>query len=217
MVAVGDVGLGNELEHHAEGLDRGRAAHAPHRLVNAFLIGEVVGGLGGLRGLYQGLKRRVVAVGEKDRPCLATRRADVAHAVLFLVAARVLVAGDDAVRVVVDRARGHDAGLRAPALLKTVEVVAARAVAQEGLVLHALAQKLGRLGIDVVCVHVVIRREGRLGAVDRQEALGVGGHVLGGRGAVEDVVGQAREALGGRGRRRAVTGKGFSVHEGSLL
>ena len=117
VVAVGDVGARDVGQHHLEGLDGGRAGDAPDGLADALAVREVIEGLRALCGLHQRLQRRVVAVGEEDRTRLAARRADVADAVLLLGAAGALVAADDAVVVVVERARGHDARLFALALL----------------------------------------------------------------------------------------------------
>ena len=202
-------------QHHLEGLDGGRAGDAPDGLADPLLVREVIEGLRALCGLHQRLQRRVVAVGEEDRTRLAARRADVADAVLLLGAAGALVAADDAVVVVVERARGYDARLLAPALLQTVEVVAGAAVAHQGAVGHALAQELGRVRVDVVGVHVVVRREARLGAVYGQKGAGVLAYVGGRPLAVKDVVGQGGKLRGGL-RRGAVADKGLGVH-GTLL
>ena len=100
-------------------------------------------------------------------------------------------------------------------LLQAVEVVAGAAVAYQGAVGHALVQELGRVRVDVADVHVVVRREARLGAVYGQKGAGVLPHVVGRPLAVKDVVGQGGKLRGGL-RRGAVAGKGLGVH-GTLL
>ena len=114
---------------------------------------------------------------------------------------------DGPVHVVVERARGDDAGLAAAALLEAIEVVAFVRVAHERAVGGPFLEDPPRGRVDVVRVHVVVGAEGGLGAVDREEGGRVGGHIGGGLAAVEDVVGQ-------RGERRRAVGNGPQAGEG---
>ena len=120
-----------------------------------------------------------------------------------------------AVVVLVDGAGAHDAHLGAAVLLQAVEVVAGHLVVQQRAVGHAGREELAGLGVDVVGVHVVVGREGRLGTVDGEEARGVGLHVGAGLAAVEHVVGERGER-GGPVGRGPPAGDGLGAH-GMLL
>ncbi len=166
MVAIGDVGARHGGKGRRHGLDGRRPRHAPHGLAHALLVREVIQGLGRGRKSHQRVHREVVAVRQEDRARLRAGRADVLHAVLLLVAARVLVAADRTVKVLVHGGGAHHARLGAAVLLEAVHVVARRLVVQQRAVRGGAAQQLGGLRVHVRGVHVVVGREGRLRPVD---------------------------------------------------
>ena len=114
-----------------------------------------------------------------------------------------------------DRAEAHEARLRPAAHLEAVEVVRRGDVLDEGPVGEAGFEKLARLGVDVVGVHVVVGGELGLGPVDVEKRQGPPLDGDARLGTVEHVVGQ-RGHLAGQLGGGADAGEGINAH-GTVL
>ena len=190
VVPVGDVGPRDEREHRTQGIHGCRPAHAPHGLAQPLRVGEVVQGVRRRGGVDDGLKRRIVAIGEKDGARLAARRGDVVRAVLLVDRPCELVTADGARLVVIDGEGRNDARLRVTVSAEAVQVVAGLSVTNEGAVRHAVGEEVRRLLVDVWRMHVVRGVERGLGSVDREEGVRPSRHRLAGLLPGEDVIGQ---------------------------
>ncbi len=102
MVAVGDVGGRHTLKHQAKGVHRAFAGDPPDAMVAVLLVGEVIKRRRRHCEGHERVDRRLVAIGEEDGPGLGMGGTDMLDAVSLLGRARLFVAADGPVLVVVD-------------------------------------------------------------------------------------------------------------------